>query len=84
MTEVCSPEAVEAPEAVLVVPRPLGRGDLLGVEDLPVALGAAVRPALLRLDHPRLDRRPRQHVVFRKEHLRDVPVQVPEEREVFS
>jgi len=56
-------EAFRAPEAVLVVPLPVGRHHLLRLEDLALALGAAVLAVLVPLDDPGLDGGAGQHVV---------------------
>ena len=48
----------------LVVPLAIGSDHLLCLIDATLALGAAVLVVLLRLDHPGLDRAPRQHVVL--------------------
>jgi len=56
--------ALDAAEAVLVVPDPVGRHHLLGVEHLALALGAPVVVVLVGLDGPRLDARLGQKVVL--------------------
>ena len=48
----------------LVIPLAIGSGHLLCLIDATLTLGAAVLVVLLRLDHPRLDRAPRQHVIL--------------------
>ena len=47
-----------------MIPLAIGSGHLLCLIDATLTLGAAVLVVLLRLDHPRLDRAPRQHVIL--------------------
>ena len=49
---------------LLVVPLAIGSDHLLGLIDPTLALRAAVLVVLLRLDHPRLDGAPGQHVIL--------------------
>ena len=49
---------------LLVIPLAIGSDHLLCLKDATLALGAAVLVVLLRLDHPRLDGAPRQHVIL--------------------
>jgi len=67
--------ALQAAEAVLVIPQAGSSDHLFGLKNFSVALGATIHVALLGFDDPSLDSGARQNVILLLKHLGDRPAE---------